>query len=102
MEHLSDVTPMRQSIAAIKFASGNLQYLRDSINFVQIMHYKSIDLKRILDDPALPQSEFEQNRSAEVLIVYRNDGHSAQREDIVRTILHRESLPSLLSFPVKR
>lgn len=52
------------------------------------MHYKSIDLKRILDDPALPQSVFEQNRSAEVLIVYRNDGHSAEGEDIVRTILH--------------
>jgi hypothetical protein len=81
-----------QSIVTIKFASGNLQYVRDAINSVQIVHYKSIDLKRILDDSTPPQSVFEQNRSAEVLIVYRNDERTAKREDIVRITLHRKSL----------
>jgi hypothetical protein len=60
------------------------------------MHYKSIDLDRILDDPALPQSMFEPDRSAEVLIVYQNDGYDDQETDIVRTILHRKLPPMLL------
>ena len=92
MEHLSGAPSMNQPISAVKFTSSNLQYVRGPISSVQLMHYKSIDLKRILDDPALPQSVFEQSRSAEVLIVYRNKPGS-EGDDIVRTILHREFLP---------
>ena len=54
-------------------------------------------LERILDDPSLPQSAFEQNKSAEVMIVYREDMSSSQENDIVRMILHRRRL---LSSPV--
>lgn len=100
LQIFSDVPSMRQSMAAIKFTSGGLHYVHDSVNFVQILGYKSIDLKRILDDSALPQSVFEQDRGAEVLIVYRNE-HSAQEDDITRTVLHCKRLLSLHSDLMK-
>ncbi|KAH7064339.1 hypothetical protein BKA63DRAFT_171375 [Paraphoma chrysanthemicola] len=87
LDVISDVPSTKQNISSAKFTSGNMKYIRDSISSVQIMHYKSIDLRSILDTPALPQSMFEQDSSAEVLIVYRNR-HSGEGGDVVRTILH--------------
>ncbi|KAH7075141.1 hypothetical protein FB567DRAFT_583528 [Paraphoma chrysanthemicola] len=87
LDIISDVPSAKQNISSAKFTSGNMKYIRDSIGSVQIMHYKSIGLRSILDNPALPQSMFEQDSSAEVVIVYRNR-NSAEAGDVVRTILH--------------
>ena len=51
--NLSDVPSIRKCLTAVKFTSGSLDYIRDSIDSVQILHYKSVDLKHILDNPAL-------------------------------------------------
>ncbi|KAK5993011.1 hypothetical protein PT974_06437 [Cladobotryum mycophilum] len=87
LDIVSNATTVQTSVTTIKFTSGGVSYFRDSIELVQMLHYKSINLDRIMDDVALPQTAFDQHRQAEVVIVYRKQ-ENGRSDDIVRTILH--------------
>ncbi|RSL85431.1 hypothetical protein CEP52_016148 [Fusarium oligoseptatum] len=83
----SNATVIRQHVDSIKFTSGNAHHVRDGIKHIQMLHYRSILLDRLVDDEFLPQSAFEEDKQAEVLVTYKkqDDGRT---DDIVRTILH--------------
>ncbi|KAJ6442852.1 26S proteasome regulatory subunit rpn11 [Purpureocillium lavendulum] len=86
----SNATTLHKSISSVKFSSGTVHYPRDNIDFVQILHYKSIELSRILDEAILPQSAFEENRRAEIIITYGKPDPAAKTtpvDNTVRTIV---------------
>lgn len=95
----SNATTLHRAITAVKFISGNVNYTRDNVDFVQMLHYKSIDLDRILDEAVLPQSAFEESREAEIVVTYGKQDQNAPADGIVRSILHRQFC-SRLCLPV--
>lgn len=88
MTYSTASTPERP-ITTVKFTSENGYYLRHSIEHVQVLHYKSIDLERLARDAILPQTAFEENKQAEIIISYGKDENDSA-QNVVRTILHRE------------
>ncbi|POR37421.1 Uncharacterized protein TPAR_02378 [Tolypocladium paradoxum] len=88
LDIVSNATVLHRSVTAVKFISGNVNYTRENVDFVQMLHYKSIDLNRILDEAVLPQSAFEESREAEIVVVYGKHEQSAPADGIVRSILH--------------
>ncbi|KAL3958661.1 hypothetical protein ACCO45_006823 [Purpureocillium lilacinum] len=90
LDLVSNATTLHKSISSVKFSSGNVTYTRDNIDFVQILHYKSIELSRILEEAILPQSAFEEHRKAEIIITYGKpdpDAKVAPADNLARTIL---------------
>ncbi|KAH7152709.1 hypothetical protein EDB81DRAFT_945677 [Dactylonectria macrodidyma] len=87
LDIISNAAMGHQSILTVKFISKNGYLLRESIKYVQMLHYKSINLERILDDAILPRSAFEEGKTADILIAYGGNNNSDAAEDIVRTIL---------------
>lgn len=78
---------MQKTVTTVKFGSGGVHYFRDSIDFVQMLHYKSINLDSLMDDSVLPQNAFEESSRAEIQISYRKKDGKAHDDDIVRTVL---------------
>lgn len=87
----SSATPIRQHVDSIKFTAGNAHHVRHGIKHIQMLHYRSILLDRLVDGEFLPQSAFEEDKQAEVLITYKTQDNG-RTDDIVRTILHGELL----------
>ncbi|KAF4505454.1 hypothetical protein G6O67_007400 [Ophiocordyceps sinensis] len=87
LDLVSNATTLHQSINAVRFTSGNVTYSRDSVEFVQMLHYKSIDLDRILDEAVLPRSAFEDERKVEIVVTYGKQEAKGPADGIVRTIL---------------
>lgn len=58
-----------------------------------MLHYKSIDLDRILDEAVLPRSAFEDERKVEIVVTYGKQEAKGPADGIVRTILDRQSTP---------
>lgn len=75
---------------------GNVSHSRDSIDFIQMLHYKSIDLERIIDERVLPRSAFEDERKVEIIIAYSRHESKAQVDGVVRTILDRQYIARCL------
>ncbi|KAL7768447.1 hypothetical protein ACKLNR_002748 [Fusarium oxysporum f. sp. zingiberi] len=87
LDIISNAATGHQSITAVKFTSGNMDHRRDSIKYVQMLHYKTVNLDRILKNKVLPRSDFEEAKNADILIAYANDDNSTTSDDIVSTIL---------------
>ncbi|KAM4058596.1 hypothetical protein HRG_006448 [Hirsutella rhossiliensis] len=87
LDLVSNATTLHRSVNTARFTSGSVTYSRDSVEFVQKLHYKSIDLDRILDEAVLPQSAFEEERKVEIVITYGKQEAKASADGIVRTIL---------------
>ncbi|PNY26286.1 Uncharacterized protein TCAP_03786 [Tolypocladium capitatum] len=88
LDLVSNATTLHRSITAVKFISGDVHYTRDNVDFVQMLHYKSIDLNRILDEAVLPQSAFEDSREAEIVVTYGKPEPKVPADGIARSILH--------------
>ncbi|KAL4728687.1 hypothetical protein ACLX1H_003086 [Fusarium chlamydosporum] len=91
LDTISNTATGYNSITAVKFTSRNGYHLRESIKYVQMLHYKTINLERILDDAILPRSAFEECKKADILIAYGGGNNNSSADDIVRTILHPAS-----------
>ncbi|KAF9767979.1 hypothetical protein IL306_014786 [Fusarium sp. DS 682] len=88
LDIISNAATGHQSITAVKFTSGNTHHQRDSIKYVQMLHYKTVNLDRILKNKVLPRSDFEEAKNADILIAYAKDGNNnTTADDIVSTIL---------------
>ncbi|KYK56758.1 hypothetical protein DCS_03764 [Drechmeria coniospora] len=93
LDLVSNPTTLHRSVSAVRFTSGNVQYARENVHFIQMLHYKSIELSRILDEVVLPQSTFEESRKAEIVITYGKQDRKSQNapaDTFVRSILHCE------------
>ncbi|EXL65952.1 hypothetical protein FOPG_17853 [Fusarium oxysporum f. sp. conglutinans race 2 54008] len=89
LDIISNAATGHQSISAVKFTSGNVHHLRDTIKYVQMLHYKTVNLDRILKNEVLPRSDFKESENADVLIVYgKDDNNNNAADEIVSTILH--------------
>ncbi|ODA78414.1 hypothetical protein RJ55_05795 [Drechmeria coniospora] len=91
LDLVSNPTTLHRSVSAVRFTSGNVQYARENVHFIQMLHYKSIELSRILDEVVLPQSTFEESRKAEIVITYGKQDRKSQNapaDTLVRSILH--------------
>jgi len=62
---------------------------QDSIDTVQLLHYKTVELEKLLDDPkCVPEAAVHYNKTAEVSIFYSAQHHDNQEDDeISRTVL---------------
>ncbi|KAH7141445.1 hypothetical protein B0J13DRAFT_676394 [Dactylonectria estremocensis] len=88
LDIISNAAMGHQSIITVKFISNNGYFLRESIKYIQMLHYKTINLERILGDAVLPRSAFEESKTADILIAY-GEGKKTNNaaDDIVRTVL---------------
>lgn len=68
-------------------ANGQL-YTRNSIESIQLLHYRSLDSARILSGQAMPQTALSCLDSSEVVVFYDQQESAAVYEDISRNILH--------------
>ncbi|KAF5010899.1 hypothetical protein FDECE_2967 [Fusarium decemcellulare] len=88
LDIISNAATGHQSITAVKFTCGNVHHLRSSIKYVQMLHYKTVDLDRILKNEVLPRSDFEEGKNADILIAYvKDDENNNTADDIISTIL---------------
>lgn len=62
---------------------------QDSVDTVQVLHYKTVELEKLLDDPAcVPGTAVHYNKTAEVSVFYGAQHHNNQEDDeISRTVL---------------
>jgi uridylate kinase len=75
----------------VNFNHKELSLYRDAIDTVQVLHYKTTDFDRLLEDPVVSETAIQYNASAEVVIFYGSDFSDGQKTDsdvILRTILH--------------
>ncbi|KAJ3526897.1 hypothetical protein NM208_g10968 [Fusarium decemcellulare] len=89
LDIISNAATGHQSITAVKFTCGNVHHQRSSIKYVQMLHYKTINLDRILKNKVLPRSDFEEGKNADILIAYAKDDNDNNdtTDDIVSTVL---------------
>jgi hypothetical protein len=91
----SNAATGHRSISAVKFTSGNVHHLRETIKYIQMLHYKTINLDRILKNEVLPRSDFKESENADILIVYgKGNNNSNAADEIASTILHCEFVSS--------
>ena len=73
---------------------------QDSIDSVQLLHYKTVELEKLLADICLSDTAVRYNKTAEVSIFYGNQ-HSNDQEDadeMSRTVLECKLLPTVTPY----
>lgn len=74
------------------FNDKQLSFEKNSIDTVQLLHYKRMDLGRLVEGTFVPEEAVHYEPTAEVIIFYGNvsaDGQTSDGDVILRTTLHR-------------
>ena len=72
----------------VTFNAGGRSYTRNSIDSIQLLHYRSLDCSRLVDDRAMPRADLSCLASSELVVFYDQQELTALDEDIGRTVLH--------------
>ena len=88
MEH-SDTIDIRPQVSSITIEQGLASLKLDSIDAVHLLHYKTVDLRRLFGDAWVPENAVDYSRTAEIAIFYGSQHLSNQEvaDEMVRTAL---------------
>jgi hypothetical protein len=84
----NDVNKVQKLAEKVTFTANGQLYTRTSIESIQLLHYKSLDSARILDDRATSRMGLLCLDSSEIVVFYDQEGSAAADGDITRHILH--------------
>jgi hypothetical protein len=79
-------------VKSVTIERGLASLKQDSIDAVQLLHYKAVDLEKLLNDATcVSENAVHLNRTAEVAIFYGNSNPSTEEDEheMVRTVLER-------------
>jgi len=84
-----DPVDAKQRVKSVTIERGLMSLRQDSIDTVQLLHYKAVELEKLLDDPAcVPGTAVHYNKTAEVSVFYGAQRPNNEEDDeISRTVL---------------
>jgi hypothetical protein len=79
---------IQKFVDTVTFSTDRHSYSRSSVEYIQLLHYKSLDSGYMLNDIALPTHALSCLASSEIVIFYAPQEPRTEDEDIDRMILH--------------
>ena len=83
---------VKQRVKSVTIERGLAFLKQESIDTVQLLHYKTIDLEKLLSDATcVSENAVQLNRTAEVVIFYGNINPNTEDDDheMERTVIER-------------
>jgi hypothetical protein len=81
-----DLQSIRKQVEKVTFTMGRQSYTRDSVDAVQLLHYKTVDSESMTSVSVTNPESLVSMESADLVIFYA----TSARNDVTRTILHCE------------
>lgn len=79
---------IQKFVDTVTFSTDRHSYSRNSVESIQLLHYKTLDGGYMLTDTSLPKHALSCLSSSEIVIFYAPQEPRTEAEDIDRTILH--------------
>jgi len=81
-------TARKKQVTTVTFTINQQSYTRDSVDIVQILHYKDINGRSLLSNSALSSWSLSSRSSAEIVIFYHMINPESVDQDVDKIILH--------------